>query len=478
MQRHILTATICSILWLPAVGTGQTTRDTATYQRMKAFLDSVPIIDTHDHLRPFDQLRSYVETERGRGINLYGLWARSYYSPHYGRLTPWKPGEPFAEWWSRAKHDFDDARALSQYRYLLPAFQDLYGIDFDVITDEQAARLDQRIFENYRDQKWQYQVITERANIELMLNDRYWAPLDSKLYHPFEVIIFHVGSLLNGFHPSEFKESPHFAREHRDPYRFAHDQGLKVESLDDYLQVMERAFQTLKEHGAVGLKLHTARSLRFENVDKERAARAFGRPRNELSAEEIRDFEDFIMWRLVELSAKYDLPFQIHTGAHLQPSNPLLLVNIIQANPRTKFILFHGGYPWVSETGAMAFHFNTVLAGARHLPNVWIDACWITHLSYTMAKRAFHEWLDVVPSDRFMWGSDTRYTEGVYGSTEFARRCLAEVLAEKVIGGQLREEDALKIGRKILRENALKLFPRLKERLWKHKGPLAAAKHE
>ena len=47
-----------------------------------------------------------------------------------------------------------------------------------VITDEQAARLDQRIFENYRDQKWQYQVITERANIELMLNDRYWAPLD------------------------------------------------------------------------------------------------------------------------------------------------------------------------------------------------------------------------------------------------------------------------------------------------------------
>ena len=61
-----------------------------------------------------------------------------------------------------------------------------------------------------------------------------------------------------------------------------------------------------------------------------------------------------------------------------------------------------------------------------------------------------------------------------------ARRCLAEVLAEKVIGGQLREEDALKIGRKILRENALKLFPRLKERLWKHKGPLAAAaaKHE
>ena len=53
MQRRILTATICSILWLAAVATGQATRDTATYQRIKAFLDSVPIIDTHNHIRPF-----------------------------------------------------------------------------------------------------------------------------------------------------------------------------------------------------------------------------------------------------------------------------------------------------------------------------------------------------------------------------------------------------------------------------------------
>ena len=167
MQRSILTATVCCLLWLPVAAAGQATRDTAAYQRIKAFLNSVPIIDTHDRTRPFDQLPPYVETERGRGINLYGLWARSYYGTLYRRLTPWKPGQPFAEWWSRAKHDFDDARALSQYRYMLPAFQDLYGIDFNSITDEQAAWLDQRIFENYRDQKWLYEVITERSNIRI-----------------------------------------------------------------------------------------------------------------------------------------------------------------------------------------------------------------------------------------------------------------------------------------------------------------------
>ena len=142
MQGLTLTATVCCILWLPIVATGQATRDTAAYQRIKMFLDSVQIVDTHDHLRPFGRLLvgpghapPDVETERGRGLNLYALWARSYYRSIYKRLTPWKPWQPFAEWWSRAKDDFDDARALSQYRYMVVAFQDLYGIDFDSTTD-------------------------------------------------------------------------------------------------------------------------------------------------------------------------------------------------------------------------------------------------------------------------------------------------------------------------------------------------------
>ena len=87
-----------------------------------------------------------------------------------------------------------------------------------------------------------------------------------------------------------------------------------------------------------------------------------------------------------------------------------------------------------------------------------------------MAKRAFHEWLDVMPSDRIMWGADAHHAEGIYGATELTRRCLAEVLAERVDRGDLLEEHALRIGRQILRDNALALFPQLKERLWKHKG--------
>lgn len=436
--------------------------------RIRAALDAVRAIDTHDHLFPFAMLAHRIETDRGPGMNLYGLWERSYFH-WYNPLTPWKPKEPFADWWARAKGDFDNARASGFYRYQLPAFQDLYGVDFDRITDAQAAALDARIFENYRDDAWARHVITERANIELVFVDPYWARLDFKTSWPFEVLVFNVTSLVRGFHPSEYERTgSEFHGPSDDPYYFAKKQGLPVATLDDYLAVLDRLFEAAKAREAACLKTTLAyhRTLQFDNVPKERAARAYGKPRSELTEAEIKDFEDYIMWQLAERGARYDLPLQIHTGdARLQGSSPMLLLDLIRGNPKTKFILFHGGFPWVGETGAI------VMRNASH---VWIDSTWLPTISFSTAKRALHEWLEVMPSNHIMWGADVYQPEGVYGATVVTRRCVAEVLAEKVERGDLREEDAIRIGRQILRENALELFPQLRGRLRKGAAPPAA----
>jgi len=460
---------LCSLLiWSFLLGVtpwgwGQARRQTATYRQLKAYLDSVPAIDTHDHLQPFDQLPGYVQTEWGRGMNLFGVLHSAYY-PWINPLTGWEPGETFDKWWAEARHSFDDARATNLYQYLLPAFQDLYGVDFNHITDAQARGLDRRIFENYKDQRWLSEVITKRANIELMFIDPYWARLDFRTDYPFAVLVFNVTSLVWGFHSSEYQPRYHpmYFGVFDDPYLFASQRGLPANSLDDYLALLDHIFAEAKAHGAVCLKSTLAyeRTLQFENVPRERAARVFGRPRSDLNPEEVKAFEDFIMWRLAELSAKYDLPFQIHTGvARLRDSNPMLLLDLIEGNPHTKFILFHGGFPWVDETGAIVF---SEMGGAK---NVWIDSVFLPIQSSTMAERAYHEWLDVMPSDRIMWGSDDRTAEGIYGATEFTRRCLAGVLAEKVDNGDISDEVARGIGKQIVRDNALKLFPQLKARL-------------
>ncbi|MBI4600477.1 MAG: amidohydrolase family protein [Planctomycetes bacterium] len=442
---------------LEAVAQG--TRHTTTYRRIKAQFDATPAIDTHDHLWPFESLPGYVETDRGRGMTLASIWRNSYHN-WINKTPPWKPGMSFDAWWAEARDDFEDARATTFYRYQLPAFEDLYGVDFEAIDDAGARALNDRIFEHYKDPRWLYHVVTERANIELMFNDPYWARLDFRTDYAFGVLVFNVTTLVKAFHPSEHS-SPLDS-----PYDYARKHGLGMGSLGDYLEVLDHMFSRAKAAGAACLKSTLAyeRTLRFELVARERVEGVFGRPRKELSPEDVKAFEDFVFWRLVELSAKHDLPFQIHTGqARIQGSDPMLLVDLIEANPKTKFILFHGGFPWVGETGVIVM---------RHGSHVWIDSVWLPTLSYATAKRALHEWLDVMPSDRILWGADCNHGEGIYGATELTRRCLAEVLAERVDAGDLKEEHALRIGRQVLRENALKLFPQLKDRLWKHKGRL------
>jgi hypothetical protein len=156
----------------PAVAAAQAPKDWATYGRLKAHLDAVLAIDTHDHLWPFDKLPGYAQTEHGRGMNLASLWRNNFYTWVHP-LSPWTPGLRFGDWWAHARDDFADARAATFYRYHVAALQDLYGVDFDRITDAQARDLDARIYRNYLDKRWLYEGVSEKANIELMFNDFY-----------------------------------------------------------------------------------------------------------------------------------------------------------------------------------------------------------------------------------------------------------------------------------------------------------------
>ncbi|REJ70569.1 MAG: hypothetical protein DWQ31_00540 [Planctomycetota bacterium] len=432
---------------------GEDIKQTALYGRIKTSIDAVRAIDTHDHLRGFDLIPDRVDTPQGRGMTLYSLWAHSYLT-RTTKITHWPADRSFDTWWSRARNDFDDVRATSFYRYLLPAFRDLYGVDFDTISDDEARELNRRIFENYRTDAWLQKVITERANIELMFIDPYWNRLQFAREYRFAVPVLNVTTILSASHP-ERTPSPRDS-----PFEYAKRKKLSTDSFDDFLAVIDRLFQDAVAADAVCLKSTQAyvRTLDYEPVEKEQAAAVYGKSPDEATASEQKQFEDFMFWHVCRLSVQYALPFQVHTGdARVQDSNPMLLVDVIEANPQTKFILFHGGYPWVGETGAIAMKHG----------NVWIDSCWLPTLSYTMARRAYQEWLDAVPSNRIMWGADTVDAEGIYGATELTRQCLAEALAEKVARGELAEEHALRIGRQVLRENALALFPKLKRMLWR-----------
>jgi hypothetical protein len=248
--------------------------------------------------------------ESSRQGLFFTLW-RVAYTNQVTTFPARTPGESASAWWARSEPAVANARATGFYRYKLAAFRDLYGVDFEAATPAEIDSLPARVADNYRDRRWLYDVITERANIELMITDPYWSRYEFTPEYPFEAFVFNVNPLLDGFHRSEFVSTPT-----SDPYRAAERHGLTIASLDEYLVLLDRMMAAAKAEGAVGLKSTRAydRTLRFEDVPREIAAAVFARRRTALSAKQIQDFQDFIMRRLVELAAKHDLPFQIHTG--------------------------------------------------------------------------------------------------------------------------------------------------------------------
>ncbi len=89
----------------------------------------------------------------------------------------------------------------------------------------------------------------------------------------------------------------------------------------------------------------------------------------------------------VNKCTEQNLPLQIHTGylagnwKKLENGRPFKLDNLFLKYRDTKFILFHGGYPWYSEVGALA----------KNFPNVYLDIVWLPQISREAAVDASRE---------------------------------------------------------------------------------------
>ena len=178
---------------------------------------------------------------------------------------------------------------------------------------------------------WLLDVITRRANIELMFIDPYWNRLQFARAYKFAVPVLNVSMMISGTHREPIRQCQ------RQPLRVCRAEGQEDHDARRLSGAIEEIFAQAVAADTACLKSTQAyqRTLRYEDVPKERAAKAFDRKADELSDAEFKDFEDFMFWQIVKLSAKHDLPFQIHTGqARIQGSNPMLLVDLIQANPK------------------------------------------------------------------------------------------------------------------------------------------------
>lgn len=205
-----------------------------------------------------------------------------------------------------------------------------------------------------------------------------------------------------------------------------------------------KRFQVFKYGGAY------RRVLSFEKIPYRTAEKVFRKPPSKRSQKESLRLEDFLFYYYLDMAKELDIPIQIHTGLGFGPldlhnSNVLNLWSLFLDKEYwdVKFLIFHGSYPYLSEMGYTATVFR----------NVYLDFNFLSVLSPEVLRRALSEWIDIVPMDKLMCGSD-QFFESIYAAAYVHRKVLAEVLARKIQEHIMDYDLAIEIGRRILYENA------------------------
>lgn len=435
-------------------------RGDSHYAALKAFIDSIKVIDTHEHQRPWPL--------PGQGeANFYTILNTAYLKadlvsagapPLHAGLTS---SVGLDSLWTLYGPYLDQCRNTSYYGHLVEGFRLLYGLREPYFTRSNIEELSRRIRQNYSDPvRWRREAFG-KASFELMLNDQWWDQLRTETDFEGHALVMRIDQYLVSIAERSLLRSD-AADTLSNPFHRAGREGIELESLDDFLSFARTWFLRFAERGAVCAKTANAyhRSIDYAVVSRGEAEKLFARPSESLSPTDKKALQDFMFRWCVSLCDSLGLPLQIHTGylagnsRDLENGHPMKLLEIFQSFPQQRFSLFHGGYPWFQDIGAIG----------KNYPNVTLDLVWLPQISRESAESALGQWLDAVPYSKIFWGGDCATIEEATGSLEYGRQAVAGVLAERIGRGDMSPELARTIAKGILRENAVRWFS-LEEKL-------------
>jgi hypothetical protein len=412
-------------------------------QRIREYIDTIRIVDTHEHLFNPEALKithfldftlmlhqnSYDDLiSSGMPDTLYNQLFNKDLSP----LAKWKIVEPY---WNRSFN-------TSYNRVILNAARDLYGIN--ELNDSTVVILSHRIKEAYNGD-WFNHVLKDLCRFDYVLQESDFVGVNSdfvKYTDKFSDWLtvrtkFRIDSL-------------------------AASQVEPIFTLEDYVGSMKIAFNEAIKMGMVAVKVNIAyaRPLNFDNVTADAAKKVFhklvnGNENFELAFRDAKPLQDYMLHQLLELARQQKLPVAFHTGMQagsgnvLSNSDPLLLTNLFFEYPDIKFVLYHGSYPFGGSLSYLVKSFR----------NVYLDMNWTYSISPTYASKFLSEWLEAAPASKIMaFGGDQRCVENTYGALVIAKKVISDVLIDKIKNGYLTESEAKKVAKMILHENAVEFY--------------------
>ena len=410
------------------------------YRRIRAEVDRVQIIDTHEHLALPIDLVNIGKLDFGWLFIVYArcdLISAGMPPEDMAKVNDLKSDWSVSQKWQALKPYWERSWNTAYCECLRIAFNDLYGIEDlrDDTVEELSAKIDA-----VDRQSW-IRTVFDKAGIELAMLNVNIPPVYHRERYP-DLFLYDMGDDFStlGRIPDMREET-----------------GLPIDSLDSFLQAIDWYFEHLADE-ACALKIGRAydRTLFFDDVEASDASRIFERfLREPLNRAEVQPLEDFVVHYCLEKCAEYDLPVKFHTGLQEGNGNEIknsragLMTNLFLKHPKTRFDIFHISWPYTEELTAIC----------KNFPNVYIDFCWAWIFNPPAARRYLADMLETVPLSKIHgFGGDFHCVEGTYGHSVIARREIARVLAEKVEAGRFTEDFAIRAAQRILRENALENF--------------------
>ena len=423
------------------------------YQDLLSEIDELKIIDVHEH----------IMTEEDRNKKNF-----FYFFPHYVNTDIVVAGldqslmdklnksqeystdeiEIFFKYWEKAKN-------TAQSKALLRGIKEIYG--FDDVNIENYKEVEKTF--NKSKVSGFYEKILKKANIEKIVTvyidenmDRQLDLVDRKFFMPVAWFDFFL---------KIFKQS--------DIERIQKETDVSIHNLDDLLKAYDVIFKEKvidKNAAAIKLSIAYTRSLEIKKRTKYEAESCFNKlfdksivnqyftDEQGISQREMMPLQDYLLHYILKFAESADVPVKIHTGLqerdnYITNSNPTLLLEIFKEYKKVRFDILHGGYPYINETICIGKEFQ----------NVFIDISWLHIISPTAAKHFLNQLIEAVPSNKvFGFGGDYFLIEGAYGSLQFAKENITEVLKQKISDGFFNANEAINYAKNILYDNPKEFF--------------------
>lgn len=347
---------------------------------------------------------------------------------------------------------------------ILDAWNALYGLKVGDQTAKQkfAARKEQRY------PAW----VLDQMGVEVMLANR--VEMGSSIQPPRFRWVPYADALLFPLDNAELAarnsdRKSFFALE--DVLRRRYLEQNKLErppaTLAGYLaRVVTPTLEAQKQGGAVAEKFEAAylRSLAFDKVDRATADRIYQQfaGKTAPTEAEYKPLQDFLFRYIAAECGRLGMAVHLHTMAgaggyfEVAGANPLLLESVLNDPElrKTRFVMIHGGWPFVREIAALLTKPNAYLDfSAQDLLRTPAD------LSTTL-----RQWLELTP-EKVMFGTDAYpyipemgWEESGWMAARTGRQALAIALTGMLRDGEITRARASELARMVLRENARTLY--------------------